>query len=249
MAEPGAIFYRGPSLLTGDPIVAVAVGLEGGSRNPKTGPMVQVYVLRADLPPMDAKRRNIDDAVCGDCKLRGRDGKDSACYVTVWNGPHIVYEHLEGYIDATWSEIRALVEGRHVRCAAYGDPAAVPFEVWRNLLAIAAGWTMYTHQWTRCDPRFKTISMASVDTLDEFHAAQATGWRTFRVKGDHDPIVRGAEVICPASDEAGHRTTCARCSLCRGAARPARSIVISAHGKASNLVAFYANRQAAGAVA
>jgi hypothetical protein len=27
---------------------------------------------------MDAKRANVDDAICGDCKLRGRDGYDSA---------------------------------------------------------------------------------------------------------------------------------------------------------------------------
>jgi hypothetical protein len=249
VAEPGAIFYRGPSLLTGAPIVAVAVGLEGGSLNRKTGPMVQVYVLRSDLGPMDAKRRNLDDAVCGDCKLRGHEGIESACYVTVWNAPRIVYEHLDGYIDADWSEIRALVEGRHVRCAAYGDPAAVPFEVWRQLLSIAAGWTMYTHQWRTCDPRFKTLAMASVDDLDEFRAARLTGWRTFRVRGERDPIVRGAEVTCPASDEAGHRTTCARCSLCRGTARPARSIVIAAHGKPSNLIAFYSSRTAAEATA
>lgn len=242
MADHGCVFYRGPSLLTGDPIVGVLTGLEGGSHNAKTGPMVQAYVLRPDLPPMDAKRQNLDDAVCGDCKLRGHDGVDSACYVTVWNGPHIVYKNLSRYIDATWSEMRALVEGRQVRCAAYGDPAAIPFEVWRHVLSIAAGWTMYTHQWKVCDPRFKAIAMASVDDLDEFHAAQMTGWRTFRVRARDEAVLAGAEVTCPASDEAGHRTTCARCSLCRGCARPARSIVILAHGKPSNLLAFYRDR-------
>jgi len=75
VSELGAVFYRGPSLLTGDPIVGALSGLEGGSLNPKTGPMVQAWIIRSDLPPMDAKRQNLDDAVCGDCKLRGRDGR------------------------------------------------------------------------------------------------------------------------------------------------------------------------------
>jgi hypothetical protein len=41
---------------------------------------------------MDAKRANVDDAVCGDCKLRGRDGRNSGCYVPVWIAPHAVYK-------------------------------------------------------------------------------------------------------------------------------------------------------------
>ena len=66
MSEPGAIFYRGPSLLTGDPIVGVVTGLEGGSHNPKTGPMAQAWILREDLAPNDAVHENLDDAIgCG----------------------------------------------------------------------------------------------------------------------------------------------------------------------------------------
>lgn len=33
MSELGAVFYRGPSLLTGDPVVGVLTGLEGGRRH------------------------------------------------------------------------------------------------------------------------------------------------------------------------------------------------------------------------
>jgi hypothetical protein len=84
MAELGAVFYRGPSLLTGDPIVGIVTGLEGGSLNPKTGPMCQAWIIRPDLAPMDAKRQNLDDAICGDCQLRGDRGFESACYVTPW---------------------------------------------------------------------------------------------------------------------------------------------------------------------
>jgi len=247
MSELGAVFYRGPSLLTGEPIVGILTGLEGRSTNPKTGPMVQAWMLRPDMAPMEAVRRNVDDAICGDCALRGRDGRDRKCYVVPWFGPNNVYRLFAagGYVDARWPELQALLEGRHLRVCAYGDPAAAPFDLWRMLLATTAGWTAYTHAWRTCDPRFKTIAMASVDSESEFYQAGLRGWRTFRVRSSSDPLVSRAEFICPASDEADHRTTCQRCGLCRGQASPARSVAIIAHGNNGALTAFYRSRREA----
>jgi hypothetical protein len=246
MGELGAIFYRGPSLLTGDPIVGVLTGLQGGSSNPKTGPMAQAWILRSDIAPMDAKRRNLDDAVCGDCKLRGRDGRESGCYVAAWRGPFQVWSNLATYFDAVaWADLQAVVEGRSVRFGAYGDPAAIPFEVWRAMLDTAAGWVAYTHAWRTCDPRFRAIAMASVDTPAEYEDAQRAGWRTFRIRVRIDDVMRersieqtAAEFTCPASDEGGRRSTCQRCQLCRGHASPARNVAILAHGKPSSLRMF-----------
>ncbi len=258
MAEPGAVFYRGPSLLTGDPIVGIVTGLEGGSLNPKTGPMVQAWVLCPDLPPMEAKRTGADAAICGDCKLRGDGGYNSGCYVTAWLGPNNVWRAFRqgDYFEASWGDASALLEGQYVRLAAYGDPAAIPFEVWRTLLLTAAGWVGYTHAWRSCDQRFREIAMASVETVAETHEAWRVGWRTFRIRatalapllepdvvtGCQPPFVNHddarAEFVCPASDEAGHRTTCLRCQLCRGRASPARSVAIVVHGKPSNVRVF-----------
>jgi hypothetical protein len=241
MSELGAVFYRGPSLLTGDPIVGILTGLDRGSMNTKTGAIAQAWILRSDLAPMDAKRRNLDDAICGDCKLRGRDGKDSGCYVVAWQGPMQVWKAFEAgnYPVVSWSELQSVVEGRMIRLGAYGDPAAIPFEMWKTLLATAASWIGYTHAWKHADPRFKTLVMASVDSKREFHQAGLAGWRTFRIRANADePLVAGAEFICPASDEAGHRTTCAECRLCRGTSSPARSVAILPHGKPSSLKAF-----------
>lgn len=244
MPEIGAVFYRGPSLLTGEPIVGVLTGLEGGSHNAKTGPMAQAWILRSDRTPMDAVRDGSDEAICGTCALRGDGVSDRTCYVTYWQAPLNVFKVFRagGYLDATWLELQALLEGRHVRLGAYGDPAAIPFEVWRMLLVTAAGWVAYTHQWLTCDPRLKDVAMASVDTEREFYQAGLRGWRTFRIRGKDDPLIAGAECVCPASDEADHRTTCQRCQLCRGTNRPARSIAIVAHGKPGNVAAFYRGR-------
>lgn len=252
MTQPdfGCVVYRGPSLLTGEPIVAIATGLDGGSGNPKTGPMVQTWILRVDVDPREAVRARTDDAICGDCALRGEDGMfNRPCYVTVWFGPKQVwtrFTHDDYPAVARFEDLAALFEGLHVRVGSYGDPAAVPFEVWRQLLTLAGGWVAYTHQWRRCDPRFKTIAMASVDTVDEAHLARLAGWRTFRVRGEDDGLLasRGTplEIACPASDEQDHRTTCQHCQLCRGTNRPARSIAIIAHGKPGNVAAFYRRR-------
>lgn len=238
MSEFGAVFFRGPSLLTGDPIVGVITGLERGSMNAKTGRIAQTWILRADKHPMDAVRDRSDDAICGDCKLRGDGARNRKCYVTPFFGPNQVFKHVPTYPDVTWSELAALLEGRYVRLGAYGDPAAIGFEVWQQLLSTAAGWVGYTHQHTRCDPRFKSILMASVDTVDEAITAGLRGWRTFRVRLEHEPLIAGAEFICPASDEAGHRITCADCQLCRGTSSPARSVAIIAHGKPSVMKAY-----------
>lgn len=238
MSYLGAIFYRGPSLLTGEPIVGVLTGLTGSSANAKTGPMAQAWILRVDRAPMDAVRDGSDEAICGRCALRGDGATGRACYVTPWLGPHAVWKALGSYLEPTWSDLQALVEGRSVRLGAYGDPAAIPFDVWRTLLATAGGWVGYTHQWRDCDPRLKDLVMASVDSLRELHEAGLRGWRTFRVRRPNEPLVAGAEFICPASDEAGHRTTCQRCQLCRGTSSPARSVAIVAHGKPGNLKAY-----------
>lgn len=245
MPEPGVILWRGPSLLTGDPVVAVATGLEGGSMNPKTGAMVQVWILRPDMAPMAAVRANLDEAICGTCALRGRNGHNRRCYVSPWLGPNNVFKAIGSYIVADDDEIAALLEQRHVRIAAYGDPAAVPFAVWENTLRFAAGWTAYTHQWRTCDRRLQAIAMASVDSAQERQEAQRAGWRTFRVRPSVASIVQANEAICPASDEGGHKVTCAACELCRGTATAARSVVIVAHGHNGVMTAFHRSRRAA----
>lgn len=38
------------------------------------------------------------------------------------------------------------------------------------------------------------------------------------------------EIICPASDEGGHRVGCQECGLCAGASRQAKDILIQLHG-------------------
>lgn len=232
------VFYDGPSVLTGDRVIGVTTGLSIGSANRKTGEMAQAWILRADMPPMDAKRKNLDDAICGDCSMRGEGGFGASCYVTPWLGPNNVWKKwsVGGYENAHRSSTEI-----PVRLGAYGDPAAIPFHVWDTYLHGSAGWIGYTHQWVTCDQEFRRMLMASVDNSCEMSLAQSYGWRTFRVRGKNDPI-GVCEFVCPASNESGHRTTCRECLLCAGTSSPARSVVIMAHGKPGNMAAFYKSR-------
>lgn len=56
-------------------------------------------------------------------------------------------------------------------------------------------------------------------------AAKNMGWRTFFV-GDS---IGSENVTCPASKEAGQKTTCDNCRLCMGTQSKAKSVKILKH--------------------
>src|SRR5208282_750207 len=138
----GVILYRGPSLLDGSPIVAIAVGLRTRSTNTKTGAMLQTYILRSDMDPLEAIRRRVDDSICGNCPHRGTPTAGRTCYVQVGQGPQAVYKaYKRGLYPVLTAETIELcdVRGRTVRLGTYGDPAAVPAWVWEELITDADG--------------------------------------------------------------------------------------------------------------
>lgn len=231
-----AIIYRGPSLLDGAPIVVVATGLQRGSDNAKTGAMIQTYILRSDVHPVDAVRSGADASICGDCPLRPSLAAPGAarCYVRKDQGPANVFRTaLAGKyaeLDPATVGALALAAGRRIRIGTYGDPAAVPAEIWSALMSGQSARTGYTHQW-RTAAHLRGSVMASVGSADERETARAAGWRTFRVRRPDEPLLVG-EIACPASAEGGRKTHCADCGLCDGARENDRraSIAIIDHG-------------------
>lgn len=228
----GAILWSGPSALDGQPIVVIAIGTANGSTNRKTGSMLQTYIIRSDVAPTDAIRSGADASICGDCVHRGDEGgKGRTCYVNIGQGPTAVYKAFRAGRYPTVENVTAIGAGRMVRLGTYGDPAAVPAEVWVRLLAAAAGHTGYTHQWRRIDVHvWAPLVMASADTATDARDAWAAGWRTFRV-ATSGAKVDAREVLCPASKEAGAKVQCDTCRACNGTATAKRgSIFIPAHG-------------------
>ena len=239
MTKPtGYVIYEGPSLLDGAPIVVVAISK---SKNTKTANMVQTYILRADMDPRLANRTGADAAICGTCPHRGTANDNAAglatnrtCYVRIDQGPLIVYKsYKRGLYPAAVGHkaIAAIGAGRMVRIGTYGDGAAVPGYIWDSLTGDAAGHTAYSHQSDNENAAFDANRyMVSADSEKAAWSAWRQGARTFRVVWDASDIVKNKEILCPASAEAGYRTTCAKCKLCGGAAIAAKSIAIVAHG-------------------
>lgn len=241
----GMVIYDGPSMIDGAHIVAVATGLEGDSRNVKTGAMVQVWILCADVAPIDAANSGADRSICGGCRHRGRvellngvaHNVGRSCYVTLRNAPRNVFASWQRgiYADAGDNKKRARAAaqafcGKRVRMGAYGDPAALPIALWRQVLAGAAAFTGYTHQWRVCSRRFANYVMASCDSADDYAEAKALGYRTFRVRAAGESLA-SREIACPASAEAGFKTTCAACVACGGHGAKAKvDIAIVVHG-------------------
>jgi hypothetical protein len=180
------IIWRGTSLIDGvTPIVCIMTGLDAKSANRKTGAMVQTYIIRSDVSPVTAAMSRDDVGICGGCVHRKQESGRRTCYVNLGQGPRSVYDAFtrNRYPVGTLQEAAAAVAGKFVRFGTYGDPAAVPAEVWATLAGASMGRTGYTHQWR--NKKFSALAplmQASCETAADVARAHALGFNgTFRV--------------------------------------------------------------------
>lgn len=235
MKPLGYIAYQGPSMIDGRPIVVIVNKIDAASQNDKTGALVQSFIIRSDVAPVDALKTGDDVSICGQCPHRPLLAKQTGaapCYVNVGRSVASVYKAYKRgrYEHATPAQLRAILKGKHVRLGTYGDPAAAPVHVWREIVADAAGHAGYSHQWQSLDfdhAAWAPLVMASADTIDEAAQANLYGMRVFRVSIGLDR--QPGEVSCPASAEGGRKAKCADCLLCGGTSKAARDIVIADH--------------------
>ena len=228
-----AILYEGPSLIDGQPIVAIATYSD---KNTKTGLMVQTYILCQNIDPRDANKTGADFSICGTCPLKGIPTMDPKrklaekrkCYVRIDQGSLIVWKAYQNGSYQKTNDISELGRGRMVRLGTYGDPAAVPSYVWHQLLEDAIGHTAYSHQ-NDIIPIDKKIFMGSADSLEHAKKFWNDNIRTFRVIQNLNEIQKN-EILCPASKEAGRKSTCTKCKLCSGtSSNSKKSIAIVQH--------------------
>jgi hypothetical protein len=243
MSKPtGYVVYEGPSLIDGSPIVAIALTK---SSNTKTADMVQTYIIRSDMDPRDASKTGADRAICGDCPHRGtatddptaKLAKNRSCYVVIGQGPVIVYK---GFVAGKYPKAESLAavgKGRMVRIGTYGDGAAVPASVWNELLSEAEGHTGYSHQANTEGAAFDaSLYMESVESVAAASLSWSVGRRTFRIVTSVNDVVKGSEIVCPATPEGGAKTTCEQCGLCAGTSVKAKSIAVVAHGTGAKYI-------------
>jgi hypothetical protein len=231
----GYIVYEGPSLLDGSPIVVIINKIKAASKNAKTGALVQSFIIRSDINPVEALKTGDDAAICGHCihrpSLAAYTGAPP-CYVNVGRSVASVYKAYKrgSYTKASPAEVALYLTGLKLRIGTYGDGAAAPIDVWQQLTQFTAGHVGYSHQWL--NPSFdhqawSKLVMASADTIDEAAQANLFGMRVFRVSVGVDK--QHGEVSCPASAESGKKTTCDNCMLCAGTTKAAKDIVIADH--------------------
>jgi hypothetical protein len=229
----GKIIYDGPSLINGRPIVAIAtVSLA----NRKVGHNLATYILAKDVPPVEAVKTGEDRSVCGDCVHRGTSPSTRSCYVLVFQGPLNVWNaYKRGTYGDKVTDPAKITRDFMVRLGTYGDPCAVPKSVWDRLLeGNTHGHTGYTHN-LRFQPEMAGLVQVSADTERQAEAAHKAGLRTFRTRLAGEPLLPG-EVQCPASVEAGKKTTCSACKLCNGQKKSVSVLVHGSHHLRRNFV-------------
>ena len=234
----GTIIYQGQSLIDGKDIVVIYFN---GSKNTKTGNMAQTYIIRSDIDPLLASKTGADYSICGNCKHRGTPTNDPnrsyakgrTCYVNLAQGVLVVYKQLmKGAYPMvnTHKNIQSLGENQVIRLGTYGDPSAVPSYIWDSLLSKAKKHTGYTHQSSIASADVRADQcMMSADSYEESKQFWSKGFRTFRVLQKNEVLDSKNEVLCPASKEAGKRTTCEQCVLCSGSNINAKSVAIYQH--------------------
>jgi hypothetical protein len=98
---------------------------------------------------------------------------------------------------------------RYIRFGTYGEPSLHPQDLIKAMVNVSKSYTGYTHQWKKND--LGDYFMASTHTKDEALIAATAGYRSFIVSDDVQEAVN-----CPASKEAGYKTSCNKCNLCSG---------------------------------
>lgn len=203
------------------------------SKNPKTGDMVQLYILLKDIAPHEAfkaAKNNLESEqskVCSQCPHL----IDGSCYVLWFQGPLSTWKK---YKRGGHDNCKLSLNGKNIRFGAAGNPTKIPVSKVETIAKQAYQWTGYAHDWLTCDPEYKRFFMASCDNVEEAKAAQTLGWRTFRVRKPGDTSLLPNEIVCPATQEKWDgepKTDCAKCGLCSGISGKGKcSVVVDAHG-------------------
>ena len=90
----GYIAYEGPSIIDGAPIVVIINKIYGASKNGKTGDIVQSFIIRSDINPVEALQTGADASICGDCvhrPIKAKETGEPPCYVNVGRSVLAVY--------------------------------------------------------------------------------------------------------------------------------------------------------------
>lgn len=163
---------------------------------------------------------SVADSNCMDCPFN----KFGMCYTHKFNQyvgfismlksiikEHGTFENIPTYNQEIHDAIVGISTGTYVRFGTYGEPSLHPVKLIEDVTKVCTNWTGYTHQWHRNKELSKYL-MASTHTPKQEEKARSFGYRSFIASKDK----LGQYVNCPASKEAGYKSSCSKCGLCSG---------------------------------
>jgi hypothetical protein len=191
----------------------ILTGFVFSTSNRKTGRLIQSWIVSQNFVPTRAAKEGLDFGICGDCPLKMSE--IGSCYVNLLPVNSIYHKYKAGtYQKLGANEIEVIKRYRYpIRIGSYGDPTAVPLEVWKPIILASGKHTGYTHNWRRTNSFWKRYLMASVHSIPEAKQAQNLGWRTFRIIAPDTPLSDN-EILCRHTED--DRNQCETCLLCDG---------------------------------
>ena len=180
-----------------------------------------------------------DGKVCFDCPFSVSNGaKLTACYthkMMQYSGfisqlrsigkEFQSFDSIPTLNESLFSDILNMADNKYVRFGSYGEPSLIPFNLVKAIAEKANNWTGYTHQYMR-KPEYSAYFMASTHNVYQEETARKLGFRSFVAS----PVEIPSLVSCPASNEMGFKSNCAKCGLCSGIkGKGNKSIIILEH--------------------
>lgn len=210
----GFIIYDGKSQFDGSDIIVIVTNSREAKLVKKIGLSYQTWIIKKNIHPLDAMRSRQDLGVCWNCPFKNVFNEDTqtlqgVCYVNL-SGLSSVYA---SYVAGQYNTEENYSLGLNARIGSYGDPAAVPIEVWERLLSQVPSSTGYTRQWK--NPKYaayKAFCMASCHNMTEYQQAVDMGWKAYIVRGEGEDLPQGA-IECPQPSDPV-RIHCHSCGLC-----------------------------------
>jgi len=183
----------------------------------------------------------LDSSCCLDCPFSGNQrAKDKSLTQGCYTHKALQYSGFLSMLrrikpqdvtlldDDKRRRIVSLCDASYVRFGTYGEPSLMDATLVSQMARVAKVWTGYTHQWAKpWAKEYGSWFMASVHTESEVDLAEQLDYRSFLSKGADDPV---SGVVCPASKEAGYKSTCDKCGLCSGTTgKGKKNVTINLH--------------------
>ena len=206
-----------------------------------------IYQCEKDsVKPIFSTFFSLDTANCGNCPFAANKAfnvtKIGKCYthkVMQYSGfismlksinkQFVTFADIPNYEQHRQELVKFAAEkclNKYVRFGTYGEPTILPISLVKIMATCSKSYTGYTHQWLK-NKEYAQFFMASVHNQSGASMAANFGFRSFIATKENS---MPAAVICPASKEAGFKSTCALCGLCSGTAgKGKKDVVIIEH--------------------